>query len=212
MPNYFIEHMELNGKQLEIIAIAKELFAQHGFDATSVRDIAQRANINVAMINYYFNSKENLLETLVKQGIEGYKLDASYYEGEEDPFTRLDKMIEHYVDSKFADPHLYQILTNELNAKKRGAYALAFKELRKHNIQKLREVVDYGVQQGAFRFYDPMLLLTSMIGTFLDFKRNKPIIDEFLSNVVITSYEDYSRTELTKHLKFIMKAILTYEN
>ena len=107
LPNYFIEHMELNGKQLEIIAIAKELFAQHGFDATSVRDIAQRANINVAMINYYFNSKENLLETLVKQGIEGYKLDASYYEGEEDPFTRLDKMIEHYVDSKFADPHLY---------------------------------------------------------------------------------------------------------
>lgn len=212
LSDYFIEHMELNAKQLEIIEIAKVLFAQNGFDATSVRDIAQRANINVAMINYYFNSKENLLETLIKRGIEGYKLDPLYYEGEKEPFVRLNKMIEHYVDSKFVDPHLYQILTNEVNTKKRGAYTLAFKELRQYNIQKLSEVVEYGVEQGAFRYYDPMLLLTSMIGTFLDFKRNKSIIEEFLTIPAEMTYEDYFKTELTKHLKFIMKAILTYEN
>ncbi|KGE16005.1 TetR/AcrR family transcriptional regulator [Sphingobacterium deserti] len=204
--------MELNKKQLEIIAIAKALFAQNGFDATSVRDIAQRAQINVAMINYYFNSKENLLEVLIEEGIEAYKLDARKYNTETDAFVRLEKMVEHYVESKFSDLHLYQILTNEANTKKRDSYAVLFKELRRHNIARLREVIAYGVEKGVFRFYDPVLLHTTMIGTFLNFKMNKSVIEEFIDIPKGMTFEDYLKIELTKHLKYILKAILTYED
>lgn len=204
--------MELNSKQLEIIGIAKALFAQHGFDATSVRDIAQRAQINVAMINYYFNSKENLLEVLIKHGIEAYKLDPSQYDTEPDAFRRLERMVEHYVESKFSDLHLYQILTNEANNKKRESYSILFKELRRHNIQCLREVITYGVGQGVFHFYDPVLLHTSMIGTFLNFKMNRSVMEEFIEIPKGMSFEEYLKIELTKHLKYILKAILTYEN
>ncbi|MFD2595547.1 TetR/AcrR family transcriptional regulator [Sphingobacterium griseoflavum] len=211
MPD-FSHDMELNNKQLEIIAIAKALFAQNGFDATSVRDIAQRAQINVAMINYYFDSKENLLEVLIKHGIEAYKLDARKYETASDPFLRLAKMVEHYVDSKFSDLHLYQILTNEANSKKRASYATLFTALRRHNIERLREVVVYGVEKGVFRFYDPVLLHTTMIGTFLNFKMNKSVMEEFIDIPKGMSFEDYLKIELTKHLKYILKAILTYEN
>ena len=49
---------EFNEKQLEILQVAEQLFAEEGFDGTSVRDIAKKANVNIAMISYYFGSKE----------------------------------------------------------------------------------------------------------------------------------------------------------
>ncbi|HEU4608677.1 MAG TPA: TetR family transcriptional regulator, partial [Chitinophagaceae bacterium] len=55
----------MSDKKTEILQAAEELFAQKGFDGTSVRDIAQHANVNLAMISYYFGSKEKLLEALI---------------------------------------------------------------------------------------------------------------------------------------------------
>ena len=59
--------MEYNEKQIAIIDIAEKLFAENGYDATSVRDIAHDAGINVAMISYYFGSKEKLMEALFER-------------------------------------------------------------------------------------------------------------------------------------------------
>jgi AcrR family transcriptional regulator len=47
-----------------ILAAAQKLFAENGFDATSVRDITTEAGCNVASVNYHFGGKDNLyLET-----------------------------------------------------------------------------------------------------------------------------------------------------
>ena len=56
--------MEFNEKQIEILQVAEKLFAEEGFDGTSVRDIAKLATVNVAMISYYFGSKEKLFERI----------------------------------------------------------------------------------------------------------------------------------------------------
>jgi TetR/AcrR family transcriptional regulator, regulator of cefoperazone and chloramphenicol sensitivity len=48
-----------------LLLAAAELFAERGVAATSVREIVQAAKVNVAAVNYYFGSKENLyLEVL----------------------------------------------------------------------------------------------------------------------------------------------------
>src|SRR3990172_7837214 len=51
-----------------LLAAAASLFAERGFHATSVREIAQRAGANVASGNYHYGSKKALyLEALRKQ-------------------------------------------------------------------------------------------------------------------------------------------------
>ncbi len=50
-----------------IISKARELFAQHGFNGTSVRTIAEQCDVNIAAINYHFGSKENLYWAVVEE-------------------------------------------------------------------------------------------------------------------------------------------------
>lgn len=48
-----------------LLHAAGELFAEYGFNGASTREIAKRANTNMASIGYHFNGKDNLyLETL----------------------------------------------------------------------------------------------------------------------------------------------------
>ncbi len=47
-----------------ILDTAERLFAEHGYDATSLRAITSEAGVNLAAVNYHFNSKESLLKAL----------------------------------------------------------------------------------------------------------------------------------------------------
>ena len=50
----------MNGTKDRLLAAASELFAERGFQRTTVRDIAARARVNVAAGNYHYGSKRKL--------------------------------------------------------------------------------------------------------------------------------------------------------
>jgi AcrR family transcriptional regulator len=56
-----------------ILNTAIALFARKGFSATGVREIAQEADVNIAMINYYFGSKGGILEAMLDAFFESYQ-------------------------------------------------------------------------------------------------------------------------------------------
>jgi AcrR family transcriptional regulator len=51
-----------------IMDAGEKLFADFGFTATSLRQITAEAGVNVAAVNYYFGSKENLYHTIIVRG------------------------------------------------------------------------------------------------------------------------------------------------
>ena len=51
----------------KIIIAARKLFTQKGFSATRTRDIADEAGINLALLNYYFRSKQNLFQIIIEE-------------------------------------------------------------------------------------------------------------------------------------------------
>jgi TetR/AcrR family transcriptional regulator len=48
-----------------ILRAAIQLFAEHGYDATSTRAVAEAAGVNLAMIHYYFGSKAQLYDRVI---------------------------------------------------------------------------------------------------------------------------------------------------
>lgn len=56
----------MSDKKQHIINAAVELFAEKGFEGSSIRELAAKAQVNVAMVNYYFGSKDKLFETIVE--------------------------------------------------------------------------------------------------------------------------------------------------
>jgi len=49
-----------------LIEAATEMFVEHGFDATKVREIVARAGANIAAVNYHFGSKEGLYAAVIQ--------------------------------------------------------------------------------------------------------------------------------------------------
>ncbi|WP_024867959.1 TetR/AcrR family transcriptional regulator [Pseudoxanthomonas suwonensis] len=54
-----------------ILGAAEELFAQHGFAATSLRQVTSLAAVNIAAVNYHFGSKENLVNEVFRRRMDG---------------------------------------------------------------------------------------------------------------------------------------------
>jgi AcrR family transcriptional regulator len=53
-----------------ILDAAEELFMQHGFEGTSMRQLTARASVNLAAVNYHFGSKDALIEAVFRRRLD----------------------------------------------------------------------------------------------------------------------------------------------
>lgn len=53
-----------------ILGAAEQLFAQHGFEGASLRQVTAAANVNLAAVNYHFGSKENLINEVFRRRLD----------------------------------------------------------------------------------------------------------------------------------------------
>ena len=53
----------------KILRAAETLFLRKGFAETKTRDIADKAGINLALLNYYYRSKEKLFNRIMLETI-----------------------------------------------------------------------------------------------------------------------------------------------
>src|ERR1017187_9972164 len=62
--------IERNDTKTRILDTAEKLFGQNGFEATSLRDITAEAQVNLAAINYHFQTKDSLIDAVIQRRIE----------------------------------------------------------------------------------------------------------------------------------------------
>jgi len=100
--------------QANIIKSATKLFAINGFNATTVDDIAKSANINKAMIFYYYKSKEGLYEYIMTDMLD-HLLEKIKQIQTDDPMNALRLFIEIYVNFAYQKPCFSSLLLKELS-------------------------------------------------------------------------------------------------
>ena len=203
-----------NDKQIQILEVAESLFSEKGFDGTSVRNIAKVAEINIAMVSYYFGSKERLLESLIVYKTSDLKnqLDNLLQEDLE-PIDKINTLIELYIDRINNNRGIYRILHFELPSKKRDQTLQDFAEFKKGNLKSLETIIEEGQKKGIFRKDIIVPLITpTILGTFFHFHMNKAFFENLLNLNTEDLYNNYIKTNLTKHIQQTIKALLIYES
>jgi AcrR family transcriptional regulator len=95
---------------------ARVVFTKKGYAATKTRDIAEEAGLNLALLNYYFRSKEKLFEIIMIERVQ--QLFAFIAPALNDPATSLYEKIDwiaaNYIDMLLKNPDLPLFVLSEI--------------------------------------------------------------------------------------------------
>jgi AcrR family transcriptional regulator len=199
-------------KKDHIMNIAIELFAEKGFEGCSIRDLATRADVNVAMINYYFGSKDKLFEAMVEKK-------ASYMRGVLDELVadhslteleKIDLVIERYVHRFLSHPLFHKVMQQELLVSHRVNLHLNVINLFVKNTQAVVTIIEKGIRKKLFRKVDPQMTFATIIGTI-----NQVLMSKTMCNKLMNQDDDYEpfsdphfEKRLTNHIKQLIHAHL----
>jgi AcrR family transcriptional regulator len=137
----------------EILAAAREEFAEHGLSGARVDAIAARTNTVKRMIYYYFRSKEGLYLAVLEEAYADIRrfesgLDLHRYP----PVEAIRRLIEFTFDYDEAHPDFIRLVATENALDARYiAKSTSIQALNRSAITMLREVLDRGKQEGVFR-------------------------------------------------------------
>lgn len=207
-------HMDLNEKQIQILEVAEKLFAENTFDGTSVRQIATVAKVNVAMISYYFGSKEKLLENLFLYRSADFRLhvesvllkDISYFE-------KIDTIIDLTIKRIHKNRRTHKIVHFEYSNKGRQINLSSYEAQKKDNLKVLEKFIKEGQKAGVFnKNINIQLLVPTILGTYFHFYYNQRFYKTLLQLDDEKAMDDYVHNTLTKHIKQTINVLLTHES
>jgi len=206
-----------DNKKDHILAVAEELFGEKGFDGTSVRDIAQHAGVNLAMISYYFGSKEKLLESLVEVRA-GYVygiLEELNKDQTLSPWDKIDRVVDFYVDRVLSNQRFHNIMYREATNARSEEIRDSILRIKMRNLEQLTKIITDGQQKRLFRQVDIPLTVGSLMGTISSYTQSRPYGCAVLALGFDVSDEQYSvklSPRLKAHLKHLLRAHLDIKN
>ncbi|ALR32264.1 MULTISPECIES: TetR/AcrR family transcriptional regulator [Chryseobacterium] len=199
-------------KQIHILDIAEELIAKKGYEGTSVRDICSKANINVAMISYYFGSKEKMMSYLYQYRVLKTRENFSEFADtikDGKPEMQMKEIIKYIVAQLFKYNYFHGFVTQELrHTDNLKDELLDFYQLF---VKKLDEVIKKGVTSGVFTFTPkPEDVLTTIIGSTLFVIRNRNFYELYVPNKNEETYTKEAEKKVRMNLLMSVFAILGY--
>ncbi len=205
-----------SGKQLQILEVAERLFAERGFDGTSVRDIASEAAVNVAMISYYFGSKEKLLHAVFHNRISASRLVLEHLLNDKDmhPLAKIEAMVDAMVDRMMQNRNFQRVMLRSQLSPENSPVSALILDTKMKNLELVGKIIAEGQRKKVFtKEVDVAMLMMSVVGTMYQATTGSAYFK--LARPDGISGEDAAleilKAGLKKHLKRLLKGILTYE-
>ena len=111
-----MKNIDSENTETEILNAAKEVFQQKGMAGTRMQEIADKANINKALLHYYYRNKQLLFEAVFQSA---FKLLApqlhKILNDDSDLFEKIKNFTENYVSFVIKHPYLPNFVIQELS-------------------------------------------------------------------------------------------------
>jgi len=97
---------------------ARIVFTSKGYAATRVRDIAAQANINLALVNYYFRSKEKLFDLIMAETMKKLfdKITPVIYNESSTLNEKISGIVDNYLELLLENPELPLFVVSEMRS------------------------------------------------------------------------------------------------
>lgn len=155
-----------------VMRAAEALFAERGFEATSIGEIALRAHVNRALLYYYFERKEDVYHQLLQEGVE--KLRATVLTAINTTTSARDAIrtfLQGYLRIAHHNPGLVRIVYREIVGAQRGdqeSQSLVRQFMQ--TIAQMEQVIRRGIESDELVPHDTgksVYLLLGMVNVFV---------------------------------------------
>ncbi|WP_133575679.1 TetR/AcrR family transcriptional regulator [Pedobacter metabolipauper] len=206
--------MEKTDKRSSILEAAEKLFCELGYEGTSTRQIAKEAGANMAMINYYFGSKEGVFMEVMDGRIEGFKEQLTSISNDNlSGMEKLLKVVEDYTGRILENHAFHKMMHRELSLTQRPEMFVRIKNSMAENRLVIEQIINDGIKDGSFRQVDVRMLIATLMGT-ISYVAISPSKITSGTNLDINNTEDRKiiTDRLIKHLKDLITIYLTPKN
>lgn len=194
----------------DIIQAARKIFQEKGFKETTMRDVAAEANVNMAMLHYYFRSKENLFFLVLDEAFRLLveKIVTILTNDSLDIFEKIRAIVKEYITFFSEKPYLPQFIMGEMIRnpewmRKRMEQNMSFLIV----FRTFSEQVEKEYEKGTIQHISALSLLLNIISLCVFPAIVKPLAQDD-SNIANTSVFDLViENRKTEVADFIIKAI-----
>ena len=190
--------------KIKILKAAIDLFSQRGFTATSLREIAMLASVNMAMINYYFISKDKVLENILDSWLSSVLVESQTIINGED--TEIDKMesivniLLHYI---FSNKQIALIYFQAQMTNSHPEVKIKLQKANEANYKNFEHLIQAGQKSNVFnKDISPFLFYFSLMGTI-----QQALVNMRTANSDFISKQD-AKSKVSQHIKSLCRSLL----
>lgn len=167
-----------------LLDAAEARFAVQGFDSTTIKEIAGDANVNSALLYYYFADKEALYHEVVSRLITRLAAEmVSAFSPTDTPEETLRAFILRQGRTLDANPRFRKLIARELIDHDARHAQAAIRHFAASTFDRLRETIAAGQRSGHFRDdIDPRLAAISIVGQTAYFHFARPAVEILLAD------------------------------
>ena len=184
---------------------AKSVFYSKGFEGCSSREIAQSAGLNVALVNYYFRSKNKLFQEIFSEALDEFiESMVKVFNTDLSLIEKLTIFIEKEFDFLAKHPELPNFIINELNRDENCALEQSqyFEKVRDTGIFEQMKMAQ---DEGEMISID----LTSVILLILSNCQYPVMSKNFMQSIVPTTNANYALL-LKAHKVHVIEMLVSY--
>jgi AcrR family transcriptional regulator len=196
-------------KKDHILDVAERVFSDLGFDGASTRMISGEAGVNMAMLNYYFGSKEGLFLAIFERKISSFQTLLQNI-GNDESMTSWDKLakcVDNYVERIIVNNCFQKLINRELTMNKRWELTDKITEILMVNVVEIKKILDEGIKNKSFaKDIDAQLVIATIFGT-----KNYIVNTPHLSSLILghdVRDEKYLEEKIKPRVKTYMKRLL----
>jgi AcrR family transcriptional regulator len=160
---------------------ARKLFTQKGFAATRTRDIAEEAGINLALLNYYFRSKQKLFDLIMMENFRNFlaHIGVNFKDASLPMEQKIQRIVAAYIDFLTRFPDLPLFILNEIRGNPSKIAKRINDDLGPIRSEFIRELA--AANAAGKIALDPFQFIANLIGLTVFPFVSKPILQRLLA-------------------------------